>query len=155
MGVESWSEHKLNRFWSKVSKTKSGCWEWTGWKNQCGYGCLEIKGKEYRAHRLSYELHYKKSPDMLQVLHKCDNPCCINPEHLFLGTQADNVRDMVEKKRGVNLCGEKHGMSKLYPELVRYIRTSPLSEKELGKQLKISPSAIGNARRGVTWKHIQ
>ena len=92
-------------------KGPNDCWEWLGFKNRSGYGQLKINKKVMLAHRFSYA-HYKNNeqpvPSNLCVCHHCDNPRCVNPNHLFLGTQKDNMRDMVRKKRWVNPNPKKH-----------------------------------------------
>jgi hypothetical protein len=88
------------RFWAKVVVHPGGCWEWRGRRMPKGYGKLNRGTKTVYAHRLAFELRNGPIPDGLYVLHKCDNPPCINPDHLFLGTQADNVRDRDTKGRG-------------------------------------------------------
>jgi hypothetical protein len=95
----------LNRFWSKVKKTDN-CWEWQACKNEHGYGILNIGKRglgKIRAHRLSFIIHKGEIPESLLVCHRCDNPTCVNPEHLFLGTQKDNTQDMIKKGRGKGL----------------------------------------------------
>ncbi len=90
------------RFWRYVQKT-DGCWLWTAslsGKPGNAYGSLHNEGKMEKAHRISWTIHNGKIPEGIFVLHKCDNPVCINPSHLFLGTQFDNMRDMVSKGRG-------------------------------------------------------
>lgn len=91
------------RFWSKVERTDT-CWIWTASATEYGYGRIswEVDGKKrlFRAHQVSWMLHYGTIPFSLSVLHKCDNPPCVRPDHLFLGTQLDNMRDMVFKGRG-------------------------------------------------------
>jgi hypothetical protein len=93
------------RFWKYVNKTDY-CWIWSGGKYSNGYGSLAINTYPVLAHRFSYELHFGKINPNLLVCHKCDNPSCVNPEHLFLGTQKDNLQDMIFKNR-LNRKGEK------------------------------------------------
>ncbi len=95
----------LERFEEKINKNeKTKCWEWRA-STRRGYGLFKYKGKTTSAHRFSWELYNNKIPDGLLVLHKCDNPPCCNPDHLFLGTQKDNVIDMHNKGRGVDNRG--------------------------------------------------
>lgn len=93
------------RFWNKINKAApNGCWEWTG-STANGYGQLKYPG-QIRAHRTSWELHSKKKiPFGMCVLHKCDNPPCVNPKHLWLGTALQNTRDMIKKKRARSFRG--------------------------------------------------
>lgn len=88
----------IESFWSKVDKTET-CWLWTKSKYRHGYGCFCAMGTRHKAHRVSYEIAYGKIKDGLFVCHKCDNPSCVNPDHLFLGTHKDNALDMVNKGR--------------------------------------------------------
>ncbi len=87
------------RFWQKVQKG-DGCWEWQGSRNKLGYGITSLRGRAIRAHRVSWEIVNGPIPDGLLVCHRCDNPACVRPDHLFLGTQIDNLRDMRTKGRG-------------------------------------------------------
>lgn len=98
----------VSRFWEKVFKTET-CWLWTGWRHK-GYGVISINQDPVRAHRFSWELHNGPIPvgDVeICVLHHCDNPTCVRPDHLFLGTDADNAKDCIEKGR--NSRGPEHG----------------------------------------------
>jgi hypothetical protein len=103
------------RFWSKVKKTKT-CWVWTGAKDKDGYGSICVDWNKTRAHRVSWKLHHPDSiltPDIF-VLHKCDNPPCVRPDHLFLGDQIRNIKDKVSKNR--QAVGDRSG-SRLHSEL--------------------------------------
>src|SRR3990167_10382249 len=126
------------RFWKYVEKGE-GCWEWIGSKEGIkGYGVLRLNNKNVRVHRFSYELHKGRIPKDnsyhgVCVLHTCDNPPCVNPKHLFLGSNADNIKDMVKKMR--NTLGEKNGMHKLKTEQVRQIRKFHKENKYTGKQM--------------------
>lgn len=99
------------RFWSKVNISTS-CWNWIGCLNNKGYGEFRVwkTWSEY-AHRFSWALHFGPIPNGLKVLHRCDNPRCVRPDHLFLGTQADNVADMLAKGRESHDHGQKGGIS--------------------------------------------
>ena len=87
------------RFAKNYRITATGCWFWTGDRDSGGYGRIRSNGKQHMAHRFSYELHKGPVLDDLSVCHTCDTPSCVNPDHLFLGTQSDNARDMMRKKR--------------------------------------------------------
>jgi hypothetical protein len=145
------------RFWEKVEKTAS-CWLWNGYRNPGGYGQVNIgsRGDGMRlAHRVSWELHYGTIPEDMNVLHRCDTPSCVNPSHLFLGTDADNVADMMNKGRGCT--GERNGHAKLTADDVRAIRymvDSGESYRAVAMQYGVSPSSIYGIANRRRWKHI-
>jgi len=132
---------------------KTGRWEWTGYL--CGkYGALKYNGKHIKAHRLSY-LVFKGDIAELNVLHKCDNPICINPEHLFLGTQKDNVGDMIKKGRRASTKMELNGRSKLnvYDAIAIRKEYKPriVSQRNLAKKYSVSRAAIRLVLDNKTW----
>ena len=139
------------------------CWEWTKRLNNQGYG---VTGRGSRingthgtmlASRLSWTAFYGDIPVGLNVLHHCDNPRCINPEHLFLGTIADNVQDMMQKGRHNTKRGSQIGTSVLTEEQVREIK-SKLAHRNSGKlarEYSVSDSLIDSIRHGRSWKHVQ
>ena len=127
-----------------------GCWVWLGCVSNAGYGlCASEKGKTASAHRVSYEAYKGEIPDGMVVAHACDNRLCVNPDHLWLATHAENSADMVTKKRSAR--GEKCGKSKLNEEQIKFIRESGMSHRKLGAMFNVSHANIGYIKRGVTW----
>lgn len=148
-------------FYSKVNKTES-CWLWTGgiFKGY-GYGQFAVKRHPQKAHRVSWVLNCGAIPEDKKVLHTCDNPLCVNPKHLFLGTQLDNARDMVNKGRNRYtslplLCGEESPASKLNTKQVQAIRdlyaTGEYSQRDLAKIFNVGQTTIGHILRYETWR---
>jgi hypothetical protein len=157
MGVATLKE----RFWAKVQKT-DGCWWWTAGKFKNGYGSIyggEHRGHYRKAHRVSWEIHYGAIPDNLCVLHKCDNPPCVRPDHLFLGTQKDNVQDMFFKERDNHAQGEHVNTAKLTTAQVVEIRERyiprKLSMKRLSREYGVGKSTIFCILKGISWEHVQ
>lgn len=117
------------RFWAKVNKDgptmahmDTPCWVWTAARTPNGYGLISINGRGVGAHRFSYEMHFGSIPDGLLACHKCDNPSCVNPNHLFPGTTADNTRDMIAKGRRVITKGDAFVLTKITEAQVEEIR---------------------------------
>lgn len=144
----------IRRFLARVHKT-GGCWEWTGYRQKGrGYGFLSFNGEKFRAHRVSWELHNGPIPDGLHILHRCDNPPCVNPEHLFLGTHVDNMTDMVAKGRARGVPGHHHG-ARFPIEVVREVRVlaavGGLTQSQIGRRFGVSQMQVCNIIRGVCW----
>ena len=141
----------LERFFNKVSINENGCWIWKGAKSSPGYGSFHYicNGKKHtRAHRVSWLLFIGEIPDGLNVLHKCDVISCVNPMHLFLGTQADNIMDCIQK-------GRPHVGYKLNKDQAMTIRNEPiLGCRKLAKIYNVDRTVIMKIRRGEIWKSI-
>lgn len=156
------SEEGLKRFWVKVPKSgPDDCWEWVSTRSGKNYGLLHFmpeRGKRHYlyAHRVSYFIAHKYLPEEMDVLHTCDNPPCCNPNHLFLGTQKDNVADMVAKGR--QLRGAKVYTNKLTPEEVQQIRIlhfrDNLNYVELGRRFHVSDEQARCICLFVYWKYL-
>lgn len=134
---------------------KDGCWEWIGSHDWSGYSTFVFGGRRYRAHRVSWEVHNGPIPNGLLVLHHCDNPPCSNPEHLFLGTQSDNMADMAAKVRST--VGVRHPMVKLTEDEVQAIRRSwdaGETQLALGRKYKVNNRTICSIVRGQSWRHL-
>lgn len=146
------------RFWEKVDKNKY-CWEWRGHiSKENRYGKIRVDGRKIAAHRFSYMLHFGEIPNGIYVCHKCDNPKCVRPDHLFLGTPLDNRLDMIKKNRARYSYGENHGMSKITDQDVFEIRSKyrprKYSMRKLAKEYGISQPAIRDIINREHWKHI-
>lgn len=141
---------------SKIKVNAAGCFEWQGRRDKDGYGVLSVEGFVNRAHRHSYRAFRGTEPGRLLVCHHCDNPCCINPAHLFLGTVLDNARDCIAKGRYAR--GEGHSMSKLTDEQVvdlveKY--NSGFRVTDLSRDFGVSRRSVYLAVRGKTWTHVR
>lgn len=145
------------RFWSKVDKRgPDECWLWmAGILVTAGlptYGMMWVGKQNQAAHRVSWQIHFGPIPDGLFVLHRCDNMPCVNPAHLWLGTQLDNMRDRSAKGRAP--IGEKAGLARLTEEQVRAIRLDMRSNSALGRTYGVHRKTIEYIRIRRTWKHL-
>lgn len=144
------------RFWAKVDRG-DGCWTWTAARNNHDYGVLGIGDKKLvYAHRYSYELSNGPIPEGMFVCHSCDNPPCVNPTHLFLGTQTDNMQDSALKQRAARLTGEDGPAAKLTWEQAREIRqvyaVEDISFNRLAQRYGVNHKTVAGVIRGMTWR---
>lgn len=151
------SQKHIDRFWSKVNIGKDGdCWEWQAAVSHNGYGKYAVDGEPVRAHRFSYILAHGDIPAGMKVCHSCDNRKCVNPAHLWLGTQADNIADRESKGRGRNMGAESIKTNAvLTAEQVAEIRSrfavGDVSQGELAKQYGVHRTQIGRIVRRQQW----
>ncbi len=157
-----YTPQQIARFWSKADQASSphGCWLWTGCsRNRDGYGGVNINGSHECAHRVAYIIARGPIPEGMEVCHNCpggDNPRCVNPAHLFLGTHLDNMADR-ERKGRRRAIGAKNGSTKLTEDQAREIRRRGLSGENcaaLGREFGISRSVAWAITRGRDWQHL-
>lgn len=157
--------HRVEKFWNQVNKNGSipahnpslgSCWEWTGRLDHMGYGRFRFEHKRWLTHRLSWKFTNGTLDPNICVLHKCDNPLCLNPDHLFLGTLKDNSEDMVAKGRQGRPRGELQGRHKLTWKQVELIRTryasGGVTQQQLADEIGTTQGNIGRIVRGEMWK---
>ena len=149
------------RFWAKVKKCESGCWEWTASTNHGSYGNFTVPpdkhhGPAQRAHRVSWFLHTGKWPTK-NILHTCDNPPCIRFEHLYEGTALNNAQDRDSRGRQNSkpAIGERNGKTVLNETKVRIIRLTNLPDEIWAERFGVSRDAVNGARIGRTWYHLK
>lgn len=148
----------IDRFWVKVKKGKPDeCWAWLFGVDNNGYGQFSVNGRPVKAHRVAWMIVNGEIKNGLHCLHKCDNPICVNPSHLFLGTHAENMKDMTEKGRNFIPHGELCPLHKLTNEQVLEIRRlckSGLTNKAIAKRFKIDKTHVYQIKAFRIWKHI-
>lgn len=153
----------VSRFWSKVHRTGNPdeCWEWTACRHVRGYGQVAWLGVCGKTHRIAYELTFGPIPEGKCILHRCDNPACCNPRHLFAGTQLDNIRDRHSKGRTSHASrniGERSGRSKLTEsqvvEILRRHATLGETERSLAVEYGVTVSAIHLVVTRQNWRHV-
>jgi hypothetical protein len=152
---------RAEHFWSRVARTDDlfSCWEWQGPLSHSGYGQMNMgrRGSRMPAHRFSWELHYGPIPECLFCCHHCDNPICVRPDHLFLGTLQENLADMRAKGREARGLG--HGMTKLTEAQVREIRRryaeGGISMRALGAEFGICAPQVCEIVNRKKWAHLE
>ncbi len=143
------------RFENKIIRTAT-CWLWNASvrKAKDGYGQINATGsptKKLMAHRVAYELYVGSIPKGMLVLHRCDNPRCVNPEHLFLGTPLDNTTDMIRKGRNASQAGETNGYAKLTWKAIHLIRSDNRLQRVIAAEYGVCQTLIGKIKRGEVW----
>lgn len=165
LGTKRWMScgcrrtNTLAKIWRHVEKSGSrDCWLWKGTIDSDGYGCISIKGRQWKAHRAVWRaFHEVDIAAGLCVCHHCDNPPCVNPAHLFLGTTGENTRDAAKKNRLARRCGESNHGAKLTNHQVLEIRSRRLagaSTVELGEIFGVSQSLVAQIARRQIWRHL-
>lgn len=167
------NQKAIDNFWRKVNKVApDDCWLWTASDKGNGYGQFGVAGRIDFAHRVSWKIHNGDIPAGMCVLHRCDNPRCVNPSHLFLGTKADNVADMIAKGRQARgnrtgarvhpetvARGERSGAAKLTERDIRRIKEryakGDITQQELARQYGVHQSNISVIVSGKAWKHLK
>ena len=146
------------RFWEKVDTSSGECWEWLGSRNESGYGRFRIGTKTVRASRASILLSGGEIPDSMLALHRCDNPACVRPSHLYVGTHRDNTRDMVKRGRARVPHGESSPLSKLTERDVRFIRKSYAAGmgtcRQIAERFGVCDSHVSAIINRKRWAHV-
>lgn len=155
--IPKFSQSTINRFLANIAKGSTGaCWHWTGSASSLGYGQFYIGKTQFYAHRVAHSLFKGIDPGPMLVCHSCDNPLCVNPDHLSLGDHRYNSGDMARKGRSPR--GSKNGSSKLTEDKVLRLRalhsTGRWTQKELSKMFGLSRDSAGDIIRRRSWKHI-
>ena len=153
--------NRFNRYFSPGEPGK--CWPWRGPKNKKGYGVLGINYRVIYAHRISFAIanKVKLPPSSTFICHSCDNPICVNPEHLFAGNREANHMDAVKKGRANFSCGESNQRARLTEQQVKYVREKyiPFSRewgaRALARKLGVGASTMRSAIKGINWRHLK
>lgn len=153
------SEQVACRFWDHVCpEPNTGCWLWTGCSFHYGHGAFSVAGKNLKAHRVSWFICTGNDPLDLCVCHKCDTPACVNPDHLFLGTQRDNTHDMFAKGRANIPYGDHHPNAKLTSDRVVEIRrrlAAGETHEKISASFNVTKGLISQIHRRKIWNHVE
>lgn len=143
------------RFYDRILENANGCWIWQRGLDKNGYGRSSINRKGVQAHRVSWVIHKGKIPDGMQVLHRCDNPPCVNPEHLFLGNNADNMTDKMKKNRqtrGHDVNTSKINASDVFR--IRGLLSEGWSGRKISKLLGLKDHHVYDIKNGRSWRWL-
>jgi HNH endonuclease len=152
------NDELIRRFWDKVNKAgNEDCWLWTASVAGKGYGQLKLPGQRRQtyAHRLSYEIHCGEIAEGQAVLHECDNPRCVNPKHLFLGTSGDNAQDMMRKGR--HLYGERnteHRLTEADVNRILDMLDQGVVQRHIANEFGVGQMTVSRIGRGERWRHV-
>lgn len=145
----------LDRFESKfIPEPMSGCWLWDASQNRDGYGNFRFRDKILNAHRVAWYIYRGAIPRGVQVLHKCDIRSCVNPQHLYLGSQRDNVLDCENRKRARHPKGDQHKNAKISEKQAIYIFWDSRPQHEIARDYKISQPLVSSIKNQKAWTHI-
>lgn len=153
----------IDRFWSRVDRSggEDTCWNWTSRSKIRGYGVIKVQARQWLAHRLVWVIVNGPIPEKMEVCHHCDNPSCVNPSHLFLGTHVENMQDMLFKGRGrfmFGYKGEDHPCAKLTERDVLEIRrryaVGNVTQKSLANEFGITQAMVSRIILKVAWKDV-
>lgn len=150
-------EERVMKFWSNVDKSNGeyNCWNWLAYKDPDGYGRFRWGKQVFKSNRLAYILRFGEIPNNLHVLHRCDNRACVNPEHLFLGNQIDNMQDMLAKGRRHSTQRENNPKAKLNEKQVEEIRqryeNGNILQRELAEEYGVTQVQISSIVRKKQW----
>ena len=159
MGIHL-KEKDVERFNSKIIKAsdENQCWLWNGTLSTSGYGQFQVRDKCVYAHRAMYAIKFGEIPENGHVCHKCDNPLCVNPSHLFLGDAVINMKDRFKKGRYASIRGENNKQSKLSESQVLEIKkylAQGIRQQDIAKIYSVSQICISLIKRGINWRHIK
>lgn len=145
------------RFEAKFVKDPvTECWNWQGCRDKNGYSYIRVNHRTVRAYRVSWELYKGKIPDGMHICHHCDNPSCVNPDHLFLGNNYDNIQDCINKGR--NNIGERNARAKLSRgqiAIIRFMLKAAISQSDIAKLFSISQSNVSRINTRNIWNHLK
>lgn len=143
------------RFDKKVVPVpEAGCWLWLGGKSGGGYGLIFASGRLHHAHRVAWAMRHGALPREKHVCHKCDTPACVNPDHLFIGTHAENMADRGKKGRAASFKGESHPNAKLSEADIPVIRNDTRMHREIAADYGVKEAAIFKIKHRLSWRHI-